>query len=201
MKQARLRIVPCSLEAARDFVAMHHRHHKPSTGARYAVAAADEEGRIRGVALIGRPVARLLDDGWTLEVNRVATDGCPNACSALYGAAQRLAKALGYHRLVTYIREDEPGISLRAAGWTHEGEIRARSWNMPGRARTDKTEIVRRSRWSARPVGPAPIDLIWPQKDDGQLAMCMGPDGQGCMIPHDCDGKCPWAPWIAQAVA
>lgn len=167
--QSRLRVVPCTLVRANEVVALWHRHHKPTTGAIFAVAVADEDGRVRGVALVGRPVARLLDDGWTLEVNRVATDGCPNACSALYGAAQRMAKALGYAKLLTYIRADEPGTSVVAAGLSSEGEIRARSWDMPGRRRTDKTEIVRRSRWVARPTGPDPIDLKWPEAEVDQL--------------------------------
>lgn len=94
------------------------------------------------------PVARLLDDGWTVEVNRLATDGCPNACSLLYGVARRVAKEMGYAKLITYIRGDEPGLSLKASGWEYEGPIRARSWDMPGRRRKDKTEIVPRGRWS-----------------------------------------------------
>lgn len=199
--QSRLRVVPCSIAQAKAFVETVHRHHGASTSARYALAVADEDGLVRGVALVGRPVARLLDDGWTLEVNRTATDGCPNACSALYGASLRLAKSLGYARLVTYTRQDEPGTSLRAAGWESEGPIRARSWNMPGRPRTDKTEIVRRERWAARDVGPEPIALTWPAlHDPAQLTLetCHGPDGQGCMIPHDCDGKCSWAPWTLE---
>jgi hypothetical protein len=121
--------------------------------------------------MIGRPVARLLDDGWTLEVNRVATDGCPNACSALYGAAKRMAKALGYVRLLTYIRADEPGTSLRAAGFTFEEDIRARSWDMPGRPRTDKTEIVRRARWSTTILNDPPVEVCWPEHSTDQLAI------------------------------
>lgn len=70
-----------------------------------------------GVAIVGRPVSRHLDDGWTLEVNRLCTDGSRNACSALYAAAWRAARAMGYKRLVTYILESENGASLRAAGW------------------------------------------------------------------------------------
>lgn len=170
-EQTRLRVVPCSIQRANAIVALWHRHHQPTTGATFAVAVADDVGRVRGIALVGRPVARLLDDGWTLEVNRVATDGHPNACSALYGASKRMAKALGYSRLITYIRADEPGTSTVAAGFTNEGEIRARSWNMPGRPRRDKTEIVRRARWSY-PVGPEPIELRWPEPaPDGQMVL------------------------------
>jgi hypothetical protein len=90
----RLYPVPCTVSRAREVVSAWHRHHGPSTSGLYAAAVATEDGTIRGVALIGRPVARLLDDGWTLEVTRVATDGTPNACSALYGIARRLAAAL-----------------------------------------------------------------------------------------------------------
>ena len=85
MSQPRLRVVPCTVEKAKEYVDATHRHHTSSTSARFCVAVIDEAGLVRGVAMIGRPVARLLDDGWTLEVNRVATDGCENACSALYG--------------------------------------------------------------------------------------------------------------------
>jgi hypothetical protein len=154
--------VPCTVEKAREYVEHVHRHHTASTGARICIAVVDDDGNVRGVAMIGRPVARVLDDGWTLEVNRVATDGVENGCSALYGAARRIAGALGYSRLITYTRADEPGTSLRAAGWTSEGEIRARSWDMPGRRRTDKTEIVKRERWAARAVGPDPCAVLWP---------------------------------------
>jgi hypothetical protein len=121
--------------------------------------------------MVGRPVARVLDDGWTLEVNRVATDGCENACSALYGAARRIANSLGYSRLITYIREDEPGTSLKASGWDYEQKIRARSWNMPGRARVDKTEIVQRERWSVRATGADPVEVVWPEFDSAQLEL------------------------------
>lgn len=171
MTQSRLRVVPCSVERAKAYVESIHRHHTASTSARYCIAVIDDTHMVRGVAMVGRPVARLLDDGWTLEVNRVATDGCENACSALYGAAKRIATALGYSRLITYIREDEPGTSLRAVGWENEGAIRARSWDMPGRRRVDKTEIVRRERWSTRSVGADPVEIKWPQVESDQMEL------------------------------
>jgi hypothetical protein len=114
----------------------------------------------------------MLDDGYTLEVTRVATDGTPNACSALYGIARRVATGLGYSKLVTYTREDEPGSSLRGAGLTDDGPIRARSWDMPGRRRTDKTEIVRRRRWSAE-TGIAPLELVWPLVHTDQMELSL----------------------------
>jgi hypothetical protein len=172
-KQQALRVIPCSVERAKEYVERTHRHHSASTSARYCVAVIDETGLVRGVAMVGRPVARLLDDGWTLEVNRVATDGCENACSALYGAARRIAGALGYSRLVTYIREDEPGTSLRAVGWTNEGAIRARSWNMPGRPRVDKTSVVPRERWSIKTTGGAPVEVRWPDNETPQMELTL----------------------------
>ena len=159
--QSRIVIAPCPNDAAKAYVDEFHRHHGSSVQAKFCLAALDESGLVRGVVMVGRPVARLLDDGWTLEVNRLASDGCENACSALYGASRRVAKEMGYRKLITYIREDEPGTSLKASGWVFEEAIRARSWNMPGRARTDKTEIVRRGRWSVRLSGTT-LALTWP---------------------------------------
>src|SRR6185437_14364544 len=98
------------------------RHHLPPNGGKFALAVADETATIRGVAIVAQPVARLLADGWTAEVTRVATDGCPNACSALYGACWRAARAMGYRRLVTYTLASEPGTSLIAGGWKCIGE-------------------------------------------------------------------------------
>src|ERR1035441_8056475 len=91
--------------------------------------------KLVGVAIVGRPVARRLDDGETLEVTRLCTDGTPNACSFLYGACRRAAFALGYGRIGTYTLQDEGGASLRAAGWTLIGERSGGNWkNREGRA-------------------------------------------------------------------
>ena len=118
-----------------------HRHHKPMPGAKFCIAVSDESG-VRGVAMVGRPVARMSDDGWTLEVNRVCTDGARNACSMLYGAAWRAAKALGYRRLVTYTLPAEGGASLRAAGWKLLGLRGGGNWNCKTRPRIDTPELL-----------------------------------------------------------
>lgn len=128
LAQPRLTVVPVTRAEAKEVVRRLHRHHPPPAGGVFQLAIADDDGEIRGVAMIGRPVAPGYQDGWTLEVNRVATDGCPNACSALYAASWRAAKALGWRRLVTYTLASESGASLRAAGWKVIGERRARSW-------------------------------------------------------------------------
>ena len=96
-----LELVPISQREAFAYVERLHRHHKPPRGSVFQLAAA-KEGEIVGVAIVGRPVARRLQDGWTLEVNRCCTNGSRNACSFLYGAAWRVTKSLGYKRLITY---------------------------------------------------------------------------------------------------
>lgn len=135
-----LTVTPINLDEANAFVATHHRHHKPVPGCKFALAVSDADSNVRGVALVGRPVARMLDDGWTLEVNRVATDGARNACSMLYGAAWRVAKSLGYRRLITYTLPAEGGASLRASGWKLIGERGGGNWNKPARPRIDTAE-------------------------------------------------------------
>lgn len=110
-----LELVPITLKEANFFVEQHHRHHKPVTGHKFSIAASDGE-KIVGVAIVGRPVSRYLDDGWTLEVNRLCTDGTKNACSFLYSAAWRAAKNMGYKKLITYILQSENGARRRPAG-------------------------------------------------------------------------------------
>lgn len=123
-----LEVRPVTLKQANAFVDAHHRHNKPARGHKFSIGVFAAETLV-GVAIAGRPVARGLDDGRTLEVNRTCTDGYPNANSMLYGAIWRAAKAMGYLRCVTYTREDEPGTSLRAAGWVRELDLPARrSW-------------------------------------------------------------------------
>ncbi len=136
-----MRVTPISLEEANAFVAIHHRHHKPVPGAKFCIAVSDE--KVRGVAIVGRPVARMSDDGMTLEVNRCCTDGARNACSMLYGAAWRAAKALGYTRLITYTLPAEGGASLRGAGWTLVGLRGGGNWNVPSRPRIDTAAELR----------------------------------------------------------
>jgi hypothetical protein len=131
-----LRLVPVSLAQANEHVAAWHRHNRPVPGAKFCIGAADDDGVLRAVAIVGRPVARHYDDGMTLEVNRVATDGSRNANSMLYGAAARAAFALGYTRLITYTQARESGSSLRAAGWRIIAERPVRNgWSAPSRPR------------------------------------------------------------------
>ena len=131
-----LEIVPMTLREANAYVEQHHRHHGPVAGQKYSIGLSDGE-KIVGVASVGRPVSRHLDDGWTLEVNRLCTDGTRNACSMLYAAAWRAARAMGYKRLVTYILESENGASLRAAGWKCVGQAGGLRWTGERRPEVD----------------------------------------------------------------
>lgn len=134
-------ITPIDFAEANAFVAAHHRHHKPVVGAKFCIAVSNNE-IVRGVIIVGRPVARLLDDGWTLEVNRCCTDGAKNACSMLYSAAWRVAKNLGYKKLITYTLPEEGGASLRGAGWKLIGIRGGGNWNKPSRPRIDTPNLL-----------------------------------------------------------
>jgi hypothetical protein len=137
----KLHLTPITISDAKTFVADHHRHHPAPTGAIFAVAVSNESGVV-GVAIVGRPVARMCDNGWTAEVIRVAVlPGVPNACSMLYGAAWRACRALGYARLITYILATEPGTSLAAAGFRKVAEVKAETWHRESRPRVDKTPL------------------------------------------------------------
>jgi hypothetical protein len=146
-----LRVVPVTFADACGFVAMHHRHHRPPVGHKFSIGVADDDDRLVGVATVGRPVARYSDDGLTLEVNRSATDGTPNANSMLYGAAWRAAKALGYRKLITYTQAGESGASLRAAGYRVVAEMPPRrGWSVPSRPRDDRgVDGIPRTLWEA----------------------------------------------------
>ena len=131
-----LRVIPVTLDVANDFVRRLHRHSRPVIGSKFAIGARDGE-KVVGVAIVGRPVAPSLDDGLTAEITRVCTDGTRNACSLLYGACRRAAKALGYERIFTYTLPEEGGASLRAAGFRLDkddaGGSAAMWHNRPGR--------------------------------------------------------------------
>lgn len=147
---AELRLVPVSFQQAAEFVAAWHRHHPPPVGHKFSIGAAAGETLV-GVAMVGRPVARHLDDGLTLEVNRTATDGTPNVNSLLYAAAWRACKALGYQRLITYTQAGETGSSLRAAGYRIVAELPARrGWSTPSRPRESRHPVgLVRTLWEA----------------------------------------------------
>lgn len=123
-----LEIRPITFRAACAFVDRLHRHNKAPRGHKFSIGCFDN-GDLVGVAMAGRPVARALDDGLTLEINRTCTDGARNANSMLYGAVWRAARAMGYRRCITYTQHDESGASLRAVGWVRDADLAPRgSW-------------------------------------------------------------------------
>lgn len=145
---ATLELQPIDFAEACAFITKHHSHHMPPQGWKFGVAVSDGE-KIVGVITVGRPVARLSDNGWTLEVTRCCTDGTKNVASMLYGAAWRAAKALGYKRLITYTLKSESGTSLVAAGWRVIGEAGGGTWQRRGRLRIDKHPIEQKKLWEA----------------------------------------------------
>lgn len=159
VSQPRLTIVPVYWREAKAFVAETHRHHLPGGNGRFCIGVEDESGTLRGVAVLGRTKARMLPHKHVLEATRVATDGCPNACSALYGATCRLHKPHGYRKACTYILGSEPGTSLRAAGWKPVAVTEGGSWDRPSRGRTDKHPTEPKVRWECRCSELPEIDL------------------------------------------
>jgi hypothetical protein len=182
--------VPVSFRIAQDFVRQHHRHHDAPWGWKFGVGASQED-RLVGVAVVARPVNRHMDDGKTLEVTRLCTDGTKNASSYLLGKAARETYARGYTSLITYTLPEEGGSSLRAAGWDVLHLSRGGSWNVPSRPRT-----------ATAPTGPK---VCWYHT--------LGPKGYepalrslGRMAPMDeeevwkwfsCGNSCPlhWSSW------
>ena len=147
------------LSEANAYVTEHHRHHKAVRGHRFSLACY-ADGRRCGVANVGRPRSRRIDQHTTVEVLRLCTDGTRNTCSKLYGACRRAAKALGYDRLITYILENEDGASLRASGFSYCYTNRGGSWNQPGRPRTVQAPICPKHLY----------EIILNRKEEGEIA-------------------------------
>lgn len=138
-----LTVVPIFQKEAFAFVSKYHRHHKKPVGSVFQIACSDGE-KIVGVVIVGRPNGRRQQDGFTLEVTRLCTDGTKNACSMLYAAAWRVCRNLGYRKLITYILNTEPGTTLKAAGWKLIGERGGGSWSVPSRPREDNHPLQKK---------------------------------------------------------
>ena len=113
---------PIELKQAQAFINQLHRHHAAAIRDKFRIAAKQPGGGIVGVAQVGRPIARKLCDGYTLEVLRLCTNGEKDVCSFLYSRCARIAREMGYKKIITYILESEPGTSLKASGWKREDE-------------------------------------------------------------------------------
>ncbi|WP_411978400.1 XF1762 family protein [Streptomyces scopuliridis] len=151
-----LHVRPLTLKAANELVSTLHRHHRPVTGHRFSIGVYDEKGTPHGAAIVGRPVARAVNQCDVAEVTRLVTDGTPNACSMLYAAAARAASAMGFERIQTYILDSEPGTSLRASGWVFEGHVQGRPWSCTSRPRADAHPTEDKQRWG-RVLNPARV--------------------------------------------
>lgn len=142
-----MQAAPIHIKEANAFIAKYHRHSLLTVGGKFAVGAV-HRGKLAGVAVAGRPVARQLDDGKTIEVLRVCTDGTPNCCSFLYGRVAKTASLLGYTKVITYTLEDESGASLRAVGGRVTCLVRAREWSVPSRRRKSQAVYGKKKlRW------------------------------------------------------
>ncbi len=142
--------IPLTLAQANAYIAANHRHHAPVRGHRFSIGAVGKDSLI-GVAVVGRPVARRCNQYLTAEVTRLCTDGTKNACSFLYSACARICKEMGFMKIQTYILDDEPGTTLKAAGWTHEADSPGGDWNQSkanaGTRRTDQP-MQPKQRWA-----------------------------------------------------
>lgn len=142
-----MKIVPITLKAANAFVTQYHRHHRASVGHKFSIGLSDNDNLI-GVAIMGRPVARGSDNGFTIEVARLCTNGAKNACSMLYQAAARSSKELGYNKIQTYILQIESGTSLKASGWKMEAVTAGGQWkHTDGKERRTDQPTMPKQRW------------------------------------------------------
>lgn len=141
-----LELQPIDFNEACAFVKEHHRHHKPPQGHKFSIGVNDD-GKVVGVIIVGRPPSRFRDNGWTVEVTRCCTDGTKHAASMLYAAAWRAARAMGYKKLITYTLLEEPGTSLKAAGWKLVGQAGGGTWNRKDRPRVDKHPLGMKQLW------------------------------------------------------
>lgn len=143
-----MRAVPLELKDANAFVAVHHRHNEPVKRDKWRFGVIDDNGKLIGVLHAAKPIARLLDDGKTIEIVRCCSDGTKNLCSFMLGRARRIAKAMGYNKMISYILESESGVSYKAAGWHKETDTRGHTWHTPGRPRTDTAPTCDKQRWA-----------------------------------------------------
>ena len=139
-----MKVVPITLKQANAFVIQNHRHHGKVQGCKFCIGAVDDNGELRGVAITGRPVSRYLDDGTTAEITRLCTDGYRNACGCLCAAFVRIAKEMGYKKVITYILITENGASLKAAGWLEQGICGGGNWNVKSRPRKDSPNVCKK---------------------------------------------------------
>jgi hypothetical protein len=143
-----MRTVPIEKKDADIFVAAHHRHHDPVKRDKWLFGVVDDDGKLIGVLHAAKPIARMLDDGKTIEIVRCCSDGTKNLCSFMLGRARRIAAAMGYHKMISYILDSEMGTSYKAAGWHKEADTRWHTWNTRQRPRSTTAPQCNKQRWA-----------------------------------------------------
>jgi hypothetical protein len=125
-------IAPIPLSVANDFVKKYHRHnderkiHKFSLG---LYKKSEDKDILIGVAICGSPTGISYNGKSFLEVYRVCVTEANNSCSMLYGRCTRIAKELGYEKLITYTLKTEPGTTVKASGFELEtDEAGGKKW-------------------------------------------------------------------------
>ncbi len=167
-----LRVVPCSLRKANDFVEVFHRHNLRTSrdGGKFAIAVADGSDVV-GVAIVGNPLSATLMDGFTAEVLRacVLPDAPRNCNSFLYGACRRVWFDMGGMKILTYTLTEESGASLRGAGWTLAATVRGHdtaTWGKQDHLRRREQAILGKAkrRWEAINSNADAVSILWPHK-------------------------------------
>jgi hypothetical protein len=163
-------VVPLTLKEANTAILVWHRHHKPVVSHRFSLGVIDSDGVLHGVAVVGRPVARLAGHPRDVaEVTRLASDGTPNACSMLYGAAAATCRAMGFIRIQTYTLESEAGVTLRAAGWEYEGKTTGGQWTgSDGKPRRTDQPTGPKKRWSRTWSRSRPSSIVLPMTESNK---------------------------------
>lgn len=143
----KLNAIPLELKQANEFVDSLHRHHNSVHRDKFRIGC-EMDGKLVGVVQLARPVSRVLDDGKTIEVVRLCTDGTKDVCSFLYSRAARISREMGYTKIITYILDSESGISLKASGWHKEADTKGHNWNCPSRPRETQAPTCNKQRWA-----------------------------------------------------
>ncbi|MBQ1570691.1 MAG: hypothetical protein IIZ78_06185 [Clostridiales bacterium] len=154
--KSELKAIPMTFRETNAYIARFHRHHSPVRQDRFRFGC-ELDGKLVGVIQVGNPVSRNLMDGQTCEVVRCCTDGTPNVCSFLYSRAARIAKEMGYKKIITYILQNELGTSLKASGWHLEEEnVGGGSW-----IRSDRLNYEQLSIFDSKPKYPTEKKQRW----------------------------------------
>lgn len=128
-----MQIIPLDLKTANEFVTKHHRHNRKVTGHKFSIGL-EKDGQLIGVAIAGRPVARLLDNGKTIEITRVCVKPQQkNACSKLLARMKQLCQLMGYQKIITYTLQKESQSSLKAIRARIVANVKPSKWDSPSR--------------------------------------------------------------------